>query len=75
MSNKQPITIAGLAAARGFASGPVFIYRGDGELPVPEYVIEEGREGDEKLRFKRAVFDVKRDLEWLISGLQERTGR
>ena len=75
MSNKQPITIAGLAAARGFASGPVFIYRGDGELPVPEYVIEEGREGDEKLRFKRAVFDVKRDLEGLISVLQERTGR
>ncbi len=69
------MTIAGLPTARGFASGPVFIYRGDGELPVPEYVIEEGREGDELMRFKRAVFDVKRDLESLISVLQERTGK
>ncbi len=75
MSSKLPATIAGLATARGFASGPVFIYRGDGELPVPEYVIEPGREGDELMRFKRALFDVKRDLEGLISVLEERTGR
>lgn len=75
MNSNRPITIAGLATARGFASGPVFIYRGDGELPVPEYVIEEGREGDELIRFKRALFDVKRDLEGLISVLKERTGR
>lgn len=75
MSNKSQTTIAGLATARGFASGPVFIYRGDGEIPVPEYVIESGREGDELIRFKRAVFNVKRDLEGLISVLQDRTGR
>ena len=69
------MTIAGLPTARGFAAGPVFIYRGDGEIPVPEYVIEKGREGDELLRYKRAVFDTKRDLEGLISVLKERTGR
>lgn len=68
-------TIAGLATARGFVSGPVFIYRGEGDLPVPEYLIEPGREGDELLRFKRALLETRRDLESLISVLRERTGR
>jgi len=68
-------TLAGLATARGFVSGPVFIYRGDGEIPVPEYLIEPGREGDELLRLKRAHYATKRDLETLISVLRERTGR
>ena len=68
-------TIAGLATARGFASGPVFIYRGDGEIPIPEYVVEAGREGDELIRLKRAFAETKRDLETLISVLRERTGR
>lgn len=68
------MTIAGLPAARGFASGPVFIYRGDGDVPVPEYIIEKGREGDEFLRLKRAYYDTKRDLEGLVSALKERTG-
>ena len=39
-------TIAGLPTARGFACGPVFVYRGDGEIPIPElkeYLLEQGR--------------------------------
>ena len=68
-------TLAGLATARGFASGPVFVYRGDGEIPVPEYLVEPGREGDELIRLKRAVVETKRDLENLISVLRQRTGR
>ena len=40
-------TIAGLATARGFASGPVFVYRGDGQVPVPEYLVERDRIDDE----------------------------
>ena len=68
-------TIAGLATARGFASGPVFVYRGDGEIPVPEYLIEPGREGDELMRLRRALVETKRDLETLISVLRQRTGR
>lgn len=68
-------TIAGLATARGFACGPVFVYRGDGEIPIPEYIVEPGREGDELLRLRRATADTKRDLENLISILRERTGR
>ena len=68
-------TVAGLATARGFAAGPVFVYHGDGEVPVSEYVVETGREGDELLRLKRALNETKRDIEGLISALRERTGR
>ena len=74
MSSKpQMLTISGLATARGFASGPVFLYRGDDEIPVTEYVVPVGREGDEFMRYKRAVNDVGRDLESLISVLRERS--
>ena len=73
-SKSQMRTIAGLATARGFVAGPVFIYRGDGDIPVPEYVVEPGREGDELLRLRRALCDTKRDIENLISVLRTRTG-
>ena len=68
-------TVAGLATARGFAAGPVFIYRGNATIPIPGYEIESGREGDELLHFQRALADTKRDIEGLISILRERTGR
>ena len=74
-NNAQMKTVAGLATARGFASGPVFLYRGDADLVVPEYKVESGREGDEFLRLKRAKYECKRDLEHLINVLKERTGR
>ena len=67
--------MTGLATARGFVAGPAFIYRGDGDVPVPEYVIEPGREGDELLRLKRACSETRRDLEGLISSLNDRTER
>ena len=44
-------------------------------MPIPEYVVEAGREAEEFRRFERAVVDTKRDLESLISVLRERTGR
>ena len=68
-------TLTGLPTARGFAIGPVFIYRGDGDVPVPEYLIEPGREGDELLRLKRAKMDAVRDLEGLIAVMNERSGK
>lgn len=67
-------TIAGLATARGFAIGPVFVYRGDGDFPIPEYVVDPGREADELVRLKRAVMETKRDLETMIATLRERAG-
>ena len=68
-------TIAGLATARGFAIGPVFVYRGNGDVPIPEYVVDPGHEADELVRLKRAVLETKRDLEQMISTLRERAGR
>ncbi|MGN0833824.1 MAG: phosphoenolpyruvate--protein phosphotransferase [Kiritimatiellia bacterium] len=76
MSNRGKMrTIAGLATARGFAVGPAFIYRGDGDVPIPQYVVEPGREAEELLRFHRAVYETKRDIEGLIAALRERGGR
>ncbi|MCR5414524.1 MAG: phosphoenolpyruvate--protein phosphotransferase [Kiritimatiellae bacterium] len=75
MNSKTPTTIAGLPTARGYASGPVFIYRGGGQIPIPEYVIGPGQETSELMRLHRAVGDVRRDLEGLISVLKERSGK
>lgn len=76
MNNKpQMRTVAGLATARGFAAGPVFIYRGDSDIPIPEYIVEPGKEADELMRLRRAMVETKRDLENLIAVLRERTGR
>ena len=66
--------LTGLATARGVAAGPVFIYRGDGEFPIPEYLVEPGREGDELMRLKRARAETRRDLESLIAVLRQRSG-
>ncbi len=74
-SDGHMLTVSGLATARGLASGPVFVYRGDGEIPIPQYVVSDGQEQDELMRLKRAVVETKRDLEGLISVLKERTGR
>ena len=68
-------TLRGLATARGFVAGPVFVYRGDGDAPVPEYVVEKGREEDEVVRLARAVTETKRDLENLVAALRERSVR
>lgn len=75
MSSSRTITAKGLAASRGTAAGPVYIYRGDGELPAPEYVVPPGCEQEELRRLENAYCDAKRDLEGLIAILKERTGR
>ena len=67
-------TIAGLATARGFAMGPVFVYRGDGDIPIPEYVVDPSCTADELVRLKRALLETKRDLDLMIATLRERAG-
>ena len=74
-SKREMVTVSGLATARGLASGPVFLYRGAGDIPIPEYVVEFGHENEELTRLAHARSEVKRDLENLISVLRERTGR
>ncbi len=75
MNSKAMKTVAGLATARGFAVGPAFIYRGDGEIPIKEFVVEEDCVQSEIQRLQRALVETKRDLEGLIAVLKERTGR
>ena len=68
-------TLRGLSTARGFAFGPVFVYRGDGDIPIPEYTLETGREAGEVARFEAAVASARRDLEDLVATLNARGGR
>ena len=75
MNSKKPMqTLAGLATARGFAVGPAYVYRGDGDIPVPEYVVDPGRVAGELQRLMRARLETRRDLEGLIAALRERAG-
>ena len=74
-SNKHQKTLSGLATARGLAEGPVFLYRSTGDLPIPEFVVELEDVPKEVARLRRAIVEVKRDLEGLISVLKQRTGR
>lgn len=75
MNNKPEMqTLTGLATARGYALGPAFIYRGDGDIPIPEYLVEPGHEAEELVRLKRARLDTRRDIENLMAVLKERTG-
>lgn len=69
------VTVAGLATARGFASGPVYLYRSDADIPIPEYLVEPGKEEHEFLRLRRAHAETRRDLENLTAILKERSGR
>lgn len=68
-------TVTGLATARGLAAGPVFVYRGDGDIPIPEYIVEDGRENAERARLDDAIAAIRIDLEGMIATLRERTGR
>ena len=68
-------TVAGLPTARGLASGPVFLYRGNGGFAVPEYCVPEDQVPDELARLKRARAVLKRDMENLIAIMKERTDR
>jgi len=68
-------TVSGLSTARGFAVGPVFLYCGGGDFPIPEYALVPGAEVDEVMRLRRAKLEARQDLEEMIATLRERTGR
>lgn len=65
-------TFAGQSTSHGFVRGQVFLYRGQGELPLVEYVVEPGKEEEELLRLRRAKEEAKKDVEGLIKVLEER---
>ena len=66
--------LKGLPTARGFAAGPVFIYRSGRDAPIPQYLIDEEKIPAELRRLKRAQDQAAKDLNGLISVLKERTG-
>ena len=68
-------TVAGLPTARGLVAGPVFLYRGDGDIPVPEYRIGPERVKDELMRLRHAQVETGRELQSLTKALNERMGR
>ena len=74
-SNRAMQTVAGLATARGFALGPAFVYRGEGEFSIPEYAVESGAEEAELIKFSRALVAAKRDIENLIAALKQHGGK
>jgi phosphotransferase system enzyme I (PtsI) len=75
MSNNAQIILPGLPTSGGLIAGPVFIYRGEGEIRVPEYKLEKCDVDGEVSRLRRAINATRRDLENLISVLRERTGK
>ncbi len=74
-SSAKMRTVRGLPTARGFAIGPVYVYRGDGEIPVSEYVLPEGGEAAEWSRFNAALDVARHDLESVVAALNARGGR
>ena len=67
-------TLSGQATARGFALGPAFVYRGEGALSIPEYIIDASEVESEIQRFNRARASAHRDIESLIQTLRQRSG-
>lgn len=60
---KCMVTVSGTATSRGFVSGPVFLYVGDRDLPIPEYTLKADRVGAELARFREARAETRRQLE------------
>ena len=69
------VTVAGLPTSRGFASGPVFLYRGDGDLAVPEYEVPQDRVLAEVARYHAARAETRRQLEALVEKFKSVGGK
>ena len=65
------VTIAGIAASRGFAAGPVFVHRPDDIIAVPEYEIPPERVMSELDRYHAARAETRQQLETLIAQFKD----
>jgi len=65
--------LEGLAVSRGLASGPAFIYGGDGDFAVPEHSIPPEGAAAELARYDSARAQTRAQLENLVSELGSRT--
>ena len=68
------VTVAGTAVSRGFAAGPVFVYRPDDVQSVPEYEISLDRVPEELARYHAARIETRTQIESLITQLGEHGG-
>ena len=69
--NPAMVTIAGIAASRGFAAGPVFVHRPDSSFAVPEYEIPPDHVLAELARYHAARAQTRQQIEALIAQLRE----
>ncbi len=66
------VTVSGTATSRGFVSGPVFLYVGDRDRPIPEYTLPPDRVGVELARFREARAETRRQLEGVVADVTAR---
>jgi len=64
--------LTGLAASRGFVSGPVFVFRASANEQVPEYRIEEGQSAHEVARVSDAFALTRAQIRSLANELKKR---
>ena len=69
------VTVAGIAASRGFAAGPVFVHRPDDIISVPEYEIPPERVMSELDRYHAARAETRAQIEALIAQFKDGDGR
>jgi phosphotransferase system enzyme I (PtsI) len=69
------VTVAGIAASRGFAAGPVFVHRPDEVVSVPEYEIPPERVMSELDRYHMARAETRAQIETLMVKLKDGDGR
>ena len=69
--NPAMVTIAGIAASRGFAAGPVYVHRPDSSFAVPEYEIPPDHVLAELARYHAARAQTRQQIEALIAQLRE----
>ncbi len=68
------VTVTGTAVSRGFAAGPVFVYRPDEVQRVPEYEIAPERVPEEIARYHAARAQTHAQIESLVEQLGEHGG-
>ena len=72
ITRRRMATLTGIATSRGFVSGPVFLFTaGDGDLTVPEYVVDEGRIESEIERFHAARAETRRQIEEIAARVED----
>ncbi len=70
---KLMFTLGGLAASRGFVSGPVFLFTGGRDITVPEYSIQPDAAIREVARFHAARAETKRQILEIIDDFNRRS--